>query len=372
MCGELAQSGSVPFKVARCPLTSDVSLVMPDFNDSNEVSLKSRAEAYELGYARYHNPAYIPLLQSGERHGRLAFLFGEPELKAVALTGAPAGKEGTLASRNSTASGFAILQRGSDEQATWLCLKYGPHGGAHGHPDKNNFVLYSRGQVIATDSGTHAYGSPLHAGWDKTTLAHNTLVVDQSSQKPAKGKCLAFGSEHGVDYVMADAGPIYDGLKFVRTGVLLNENLLVFVDQIHADAPHTLDIAYHQLGEWDALPKGDTWTPPDLGGYKFLKNATTRRNADGVILSTHLRSDQNDWHPTITLAGGEPTEVITASAKRLKTSCPPPFFAARPNKRRSSGPSRWMERPCSYAFCRCARRLRPARTCPLRRLSRCK
>ena len=63
-------------------------------------------------------------------------------------------------------------------QATWLCLKYGPHGGGHGHPDKNNFVLYARGKVLFPDPGTRPYGSPLHNGWDKITLAHNTLVVD--------------------------------------------------------------------------------------------------------------------------------------------------------------------------------------------------
>ncbi len=119
---------------------------------------------------------------------------------------------------------------------------------AHGHPDKNSFILYARGEIVAPDVGTHAYGSPLHTGWDKTTLAHNTLVVDEKSQAPAEGKCLAFGSEQGVDFSMTDAGPIYPGVHFVRSVAMLTTNLIVFIDQIEADAPHTFDLAYHQVG----------------------------------------------------------------------------------------------------------------------------
>jgi hypothetical protein len=148
------------------------NLVLPNFNDSGTVALRGEADLYELAFARYHNPAYVPLLLSGsERHGRLALLFGAPRLPAPdPLT--------SSASRNSESSGYAILQRGRGVDATWLCLKYGPHGGGHGHPDKNSFILYARGKILATDAGTHAYGSSLHRDWDKTTLAHNTLIVD--------------------------------------------------------------------------------------------------------------------------------------------------------------------------------------------------
>ncbi len=85
---------------------------------------------------------------------------------------------------------FCKIRRAPD--ATWLCLKYGPHGGGHGHPDKLNFVLYSRGQILGVDPGTAAYGVPIQNEWYKSTLAHNTLVVDEENQKPAEGKSLAF------------------------------------------------------------------------------------------------------------------------------------------------------------------------------------
>ena len=277
-------------------------LVLPNFNDSGTVALRSHADLYELAFARYTNAAYVPLLAGSDRRGRLALLYGTPQLP-------PAGKLPALGSRNSPASGYAILQQGQGTDATWLCLKYGPHGGGHGHPDKNTFVLYARGEILAPDAGTHAYGSPLHGGWDKTTFAHNTLVVDQASQAPATGKCLAFGNERGVDYAITEAGPIYPGVRFVRTAALLNSNVVVFVDQVQADQTHTYDLAYHQAGTWENLPAGQPWAPPAGAGYQYFTETTTRSHPEGGL--TLKTKSAAAWSPVLSLADGEPTEVLT-------------------------------------------------------------
>jgi hypothetical protein len=280
-------------------------LVLPNFNDSGPVPLQAQADLYELAFAHYGVPAYAPLLARSARRGQLALLYGATNLPA-------ASHIPDLGSRNSSASGYAVLQQGPATNPTWLCLKYGPHGGGHGHPDKNHFILYAQGQVVAPDGGTHAYGSPLHAAWDKATLAHNTLVVDQASQKPATGRCLAFGSERGVDFCVIDAGPIYPGVRFIRTAAMLTPSLVVFVDQVQADAPHTFDLAYHQMGTWEK--QGNPWTPPATAGYKHLSDATSRtppfheRAGQNLVLKTRIA---DGWSSAITLAGGEPTEVIT-------------------------------------------------------------
>ena len=276
--------------------------VLPDFNDSGTVALASQDDIYELALARFNHPAYAPLIAQSERRGRLALLYG--------LTNLPAGSQSDLAgSRNSPDSGYAILQNGQGRDATWLCVKYGPHGGGHGHPDKNHFILYSRGRIIAPDAGTHAYGSPLHSSWDKTTLAHNTLTVDEVSQKPATGKCLAFGSERGVDYIMSEAGPIYQGLDFVRTVAMLSANLVVFVDQVAADQPRTLDLVYHQNGNWEKLPAGEPWKVPAGAGYQHFTDTVLHRiDGPGLTFRTRIAKD---WHATVTLAGGGETEVVT-------------------------------------------------------------
>ena len=286
------------------PLTLAMpNLTLPNFNDSGTVSLVSRADVYELAYARWHDARYASVLAASQRSGDLALWYGATQLPA-AQTAAHHG------SRNSPASGYAILERGVGDQATWLCVKYGPHGGGHGHHDKNHCLLYARGSVLMPDAGTHAYGSSLHGSWDKTTLAHNTLVVDEVSQAQSQGRCLAFGATGGADFVITDAGDIYQGVQFVRTAVLLNENLAVFVDQIRADREHVFDLICHFQGQWKKLPEGRPWTPPAAAGYKHITSATTRTSATGLSAFTALDAG---WENAITLAAGEPTEIVAGT-----------------------------------------------------------
>lgn len=278
------------------------NLHLPAFNDSGEVNLRGRASLYELAYSRYQEPRYLQLLKASNRRNDFALWFGTGKLPSASPT--------EWQSINYPRSGYAILAQGEEEQATWLCLKYGPHGGGHGHPDKLNFVLYARGQVVAPDPGTARYGLPYQRGWYRTTLPHNTLTVDETSQKSAKGRCIAFGNEKGVDFAVAEAGNIYDGVRFVRSTAQLSENLLVFVDQINCDQERLLDLAYHQHGTWNEVPDGTEWTPPDKNGYRYLRDATIRQTDEDFILTAQVR---DEWHTATALAGNEPTKIITAT-----------------------------------------------------------
>ncbi|MBT5710908.1 alginate lyase family protein, partial [Candidatus Poribacteria bacterium] len=276
-------------------------LTLPAFNDSGAVNLAGRASMYELGYARYGVPDYVDLLARGGRNNDFALWYGEDIASDVS------NREWTSA--NHPESGYAILARGAGAEATWLCLKYGPHGGGHGHPDKLNFVLYARGQQVATDPGTARYGQPIQRSWYRTTLAHNTLVVDGESQQAATGRLLAFGSAGDVDYVTAEAGDIYDGVQFTRTVALLSEDLVVFLDRVEADRERTFDIAYHQLGRWDDLPDADPWAAADTDGYLHMRDGHARR-VDGVT----LRGEIADGVATaVTLASNEATTVVTGT-----------------------------------------------------------
>ncbi len=283
---------------------------LPAFNDSTEVPLRIELgfarfgitqPIYELAFARYREPMYATLLSFSQRQDDFALLFGVGELPKPAPL--------RWRSANYPASGYTILAQGEGEQATWLCLKYGPHGGGHGHPDKLNFVLYARGQVLALDPGITRYGVPLHAGWYKTTLAHNTLVVDEANQKSAEGKCLSFGGEQGVEFVVAEAGDIYDGVRFVRSIAMLDENAIVVIDQVRCGRERLLDVALHLRGQWVNLPDGAKWTPPNKDGYRYLREATTRQLEREAVIRLRPRED---WQIATTLLTDAPAELITA------------------------------------------------------------
>jgi oligo-alginate lyase len=257
------------------------NLMLPAFNDSGETAVRN--PIYELAYARYHDPLFLAAVPGG--NNEFALWFGAAPRDA---------KPPAPVSRNFPDSGYAILSQGG----TWLCLKYGPHGGGHGHPDKNNFILYARGQVLFPDPGTRPYGSPLHTDWDRATVGHNTLVVDGKSQSPATGKLLAFGDR----YAMTDAGAIYPGMQFIRTVVMVSENVILFVDRVTADAPHTFDLTNHLAGTWKNV-EGEPVSLP----YRYVEDARKVRS-----VATHAAA--------LTLAETEPTEIVAATGPGKSTA----------------------------------------------------
>lgn len=283
---------------------------LPAFNDSTEVALRTEIgfarfgvtqPIYELAYARYREPMYAALLYGSERRSDFALWFGVGEL--------PEPQPLRWQSVNYPASGYAILAEGEGEQATWICLKYGPHGGGHGHPDKLNFILYARGQLLILDPGMARYGVPIHSGWYRTTLAHNTLVVDESNQKPAEGKCLAFGEEKGVNFVAAHAGDIYDGVTFVRAIALLDKDNIIVFDRVRCERERLLDISLHLRGKWSSFPEGESWVPPGKDGYRYMRDATIREVKGKTVVSVEAG---NGWQVSVTLLADAPFDLITA------------------------------------------------------------
>ncbi|MCC7494733.1 MAG: heparinase II/III family protein [Fimbriimonadaceae bacterium] len=238
------------------------NLTLPAFNDSGLASARGN-RLYENALAWYQDPRYAAVLPAN-RAGIEALLNGLETLPA-----APASNRG---SRVLAAAGYTVLEHGAAPDAAWACLKWGPHGGGHGHPDKLNVALYRRGQLLGLDPGTTAYGVPLQMEWYRATLAHNTLTVNELPQKPAEGKSLAFVSRPGVSAALASAGAIYEGVTYHRAIALIGEDLFVMLDLATAAADSTFDIAWHNGGQWLTAPAGEPVRLPARPGYQHLKD----------------------------------------------------------------------------------------------------
>lgn len=274
------------------------NLLLPAFNDSGTVNVAPQQGLYELAFARYGDPRFAEVLKTGTRDTLEALLLGDKEL--------PTTPAASNASHNYPATGYAILQNSPGPDATWLCLKYGPHGGGHGHPDKLNFVLYSRGQIIGVDPGTAAYGVPIQNEWYKSTLAHNTLTVDEENQKPAEGKSLAFLSRPGMSAALAEAGNIYEGVTYRRAVALFGEDTILVLDMVKSDTEHTYDFAYHNAGKWVKPLEDDTEvTLPAKPGYQHFKGAMKGMSLPIVAVTDTLKTaiDVRSMPPGETIAG---------------------------------------------------------------------
>ncbi|MBM3494441.1 MAG: alginate lyase family protein, partial [Armatimonadetes bacterium] len=208
-----------------------ILLAMPDgklpaFNDSTTATAYGNVN-YEIGYARY-----------GDRNIARAVGRARESLQSLVcgVASVPNAVETPIGSAEFPASGYTVLRSGPGTNSAWLCLKYGPHGGGHGHPDKNSFVLYAGSGVLAGDPGTAAYGVPIQSEWYRTTLAHNTIVVDESPQAAATGRAIAFAAQSDrFRGAICDAGSALAHLRFRRCALLLDDHVALFVDQITPD-----------------------------------------------------------------------------------------------------------------------------------------
>jgi len=278
-------------------LDSPFRMVLPDgtlppFNDSRVVSLYDQAPLYEYPFAVTHDAAFAAVLTHGDHpradaeglpfggdvdHGgranRNALLFGVPH---IASTPMPAIKDSLFPH-----AGYARLHVATGDFTE--VIKFGPHGAGHGHFDKLGEVIYAYGGMMSVDPGTQFYGVASHDTWDRSTVAHNTVVIDEHSQDKATGKLIHWQVGQGFAVVEADAGPVYVGVSLRRKVIMTPRYVLELTTATSSDnGKHTFDWVYHNFGQQKLALATERWSGfAARDGYKHLTgNQTSRPPAD--------------------------------------------------------------------------------------------
>jgi hypothetical protein len=189
---------------------------LPAFNDSEEVNLYADAPVYELAYENTHDPTLLTVLDNAPRTSKESLLFGAATL--------PEAKKSLLKSAVFPDAGYATLRAKNNDLG--IIMKFGPHGGGHGHYDKLGEIVYAEGRTQAVDPGTQLYGMALHKEWDQMSVAHNTITADELRQDEATGKLIAWADEDGCTAVTASAGPVYKFANLARSILVANEYAL--------------------------------------------------------------------------------------------------------------------------------------------------
>jgi hypothetical protein len=220
--------------------------------------------------------------------------------QSLLLRDGPNGDQGAL----------AILREGPGATDQVLVAKNTAQGMGHGHFDKLNWLLYDQGNAIVTDYGAARFlnieakdgGRYLdeNDSWAKQTVAHNTLVVDETSHFGGKLKAaealaprqLAFVGEGKTRLSTAEMAGAYPGVTFRRTLVQmdvdgLSHPLVVDLLKVKGGKVARYDLPLHYSGHLIdtgfALTSNLT-TRPVLGkanGYQHLwVDATGRPDAN--------------------------------------------------------------------------------------------
>lgn len=321
---EMARRAGLPLpeaKAVKKMLDAPLRAVFPDgtlpnFNDSGLVKLSAYARHYSLGYRLFGDSRYVPLARQAGSDLETA-LWGAASLPDVAPE--------ELASDLMPDAGVATLRvRGSDHV---LAVKFGPHGGGHGHFDKLTVNSYWDGAQQAADPGTQAYAAKTHATWDKLTIAHNTVTVDEKPQQAATGKLLEWVALPSVAAIRVSAGPAYPGVEMERTLIHTARYTLDLFDVRATDgAEHQIDWVYHNYGRFSPdLHRDEAVSLPKVNGYQHL-TVTAGEVTSRVWRGAFYGKDSGT---VVQMLGAPATTVVEGQGLGPDLQEPVPFVMAR-------------------------------------------
>ena len=307
---------SAPFQWAYPDLT------LPAFNDCWYHSslldecghgIPSSAGFYEVAAAWYDDPAYRAVLQRTYRERPRDTV----EVLLYGLDPLPDDDMPVPASVHLPPSGYAVLRHwGADEdEQPYLLLKYGRHGGTHGHPDKLTMLLMLDDQRLSPDLGTPGYGIGLNDTWYRHTLSHNTVMLDQTAQPPGRGELRCFRAPEDGPFGIADATvawgePGLYGDARLRRVFLVGQGYFLDLFLVEREEAGDVDWVHHNRGVLTSSFASQPLAPGTEAneGYAHLTDAsqwvgtaaaTLTFAGDGAGLQLHF-------------SDGPPTQVITA------------------------------------------------------------
>ncbi|MGN0243972.1 MAG: hypothetical protein ACI4CT_07930 [Lachnospiraceae bacterium] len=189
-------------------------------NDSSETKINSIALAstYELAYRYYHDERYIPLIRQMSIVDPV-FGFDASELEDLMPTDTP------YHSAYSDNIGVAMLRsqakgRNKREQLQ-IVLRYGSHGGAHGHFDTTNLLSIMRygKSLYNPECVWWSYLHFMYKFYVQNSITKNMVNVDGKMQLPADSKRTMFvtGEDYqavGISIKTPWAYPPYGGMQY--------------------------------------------------------------------------------------------------------------------------------------------------------------
>ena len=309
-------------------------LILPNYEfprskDSGGGNLLEYSVYYEVGYAVYHDPRYLALLNLtnvtrgkqivgetsaiGEADQPITMFNLDPELPKRSADVYPEQ------SVNLEGNGFAVLRNGEREQRRYLYLDYGIMGGEHGHPDRLQFGYYANGRNWIVDPLNELYTFPNLQLWFRQTIAHNTIVINQTSQTWANGYGIFFAALEGLQVASGGTTTAYPGTSLKRTLIQVGDYLLDLFD-VAAPESRLIDWPLHSFGSLELSglslqpePADRFGHQPGIPGYDQLtdiQSAKTDAAWSGVF-------SENGQHLMVKAIGEKGTEVFQAITPRI-------------------------------------------------------
>lgn len=257
----------------------------PAIHDSGSTSITSyEAYLYEYAYRRYQDPAYLSILRLADR--RLAASYQQFTVSTLYDVDFEKAADPVPAkSVNLNGVGYGILRLVDERGTRSLLMDYGPNR-SHGHPDKLNLDLWLFGARRVPDPGSVWYEQPLYRRWYHPTASHNTLLVDQQSQRSAGAEQLVYAAGDTVGIQRARTTEAWAGVAMDRA-VFMTADYVADIFGAFSSKDHIFDLAWHPTGEFSSPFEFEPIPAPGLTsvGYNELANPRSVTTKDPFLAS---------------------------------------------------------------------------------------
>ncbi len=269
----------------------------------NDALLKTYATqeivaAVDIAYHASHNPELLDIAR--QQGGFLKTEAGRVTAEALRTeTIVPFRYENRLFRDGAKGKqgGLALMRYGGNKTGMLVTMKATSHGLSHGHYDKLTLALYDNGHEILTDYGAARFlniesksggrYTRENETYSKQTVAHNTLVVDETTDFGGDYTLSSCHSpvitrwEDTLVQAVDTAAYAAQGVRMCRTTLLLTHTgweypIVVDIMEATSRQAHTYDMPWHYNGTLiDAnfdTRRGTTQLRPvgDKNGYQHL------------------------------------------------------------------------------------------------------
>jgi len=240
---------------------------------------------------------------------------------------------------NGDEGALVVMRANRQAEHQTLVFKATSQGLGHGHFDKLQWMFYNAGEEIVYDYGAARflnieakYGGhylPENNSYAKQTIAHNTLVVDETSHFDGSTRIgnqfhpdvLFTETDRGLQISSARMENAYKDVTFTRTQALINsdEGFVFVVDLLDVEAKdkHQYDLPVHFNGQFidtNVALEAQTTAQTVLGdknGYQHLWLQAKGKVSSALAKVTWLKDKTFYTHSTVASKGSDHQLLMT-------------------------------------------------------------
>ncbi len=226
------------------PPFMDYNGVMFANNDSLEN--KFNDNYYEIAYHTYRDPVHAAIVKNLDKRDLLYGVVDLPEdTPEMGIGSAFCDNAGQAMLRSAQAEPRERIQ---------AVLKYGSHGGYHGHFDRtalNSMMRYGR-SFYNPEHIWYGYPNFMYAFFVQTTVAHNIVAVDMKQQEAVESSKLFFSTNELMQVTAVEtkarwSNPPYGGLNYGTFDGSFQEKC--WAEGRYMPQPENEPV-YGSIGEW--------------------------------------------------------------------------------------------------------------------------